>query len=146
MLDTIICILKASKLTSSSGITGKWWTLVNAPRSEWLSNSPEHILSSLLHGYQEERMHTHTCLFYFDLCLSAESESENHLVVSNSLWPHGLYSPWNSLGQNTEVGNLSLLHGIFPTQGSNPGFPNCRGASWATMYSSGTLIWKDSKI
>ena len=38
----------------------------------------------------------------------------------------GLYSPWNSLGQNTEVGSLFLLQGIFQTQGSNPGLPNCR--------------------
>ena len=30
--------------------------------------------------------------------------------------------PWNSLGQNTGVGSLSLLQGIFPTQRSNPGF------------------------
>ena len=27
-------------------------------------------------------------------------------VVSDSLQPHGLYSPWNSLGQNTGVGDL----------------------------------------
>ena len=27
----------------------------------------------------------------------------------------------NAAGQNTRVGNLSLLQGIFPTQGSNPG-------------------------
>ena len=39
---------------------------------------------------------------------------------------HGLYSPWNSLGQNTEVGSLSLLQGIFPTQGLNPGLLHCR--------------------
>ena len=45
---------------------------------------------------------------------------------SDSLWPHGLYSPWDSPGQNTGVGNLSLLQGIFPTQGSNPGLPRCR--------------------
>ena len=37
------------------------------------------------------------------------------------LQPHGLYSPWNSPGQNTGVGSLSLLQGIFPTQGLNPG-------------------------
>ena len=43
-----------------------------------------------------------------------------------TLWPHGLYSPWNSPGQNTGVGGLSLLQGIFPTQGSNPGFTHCR--------------------
>ena len=39
---------------------------------------------------------------------------------------HGLYSPWNSPGQNTGVCSLSLLQGIFPTQGSNPGLPHCR--------------------
>ena len=32
---------------------------------------------------------------------------------------------WNSSGQNTGVGSLSLLQGIFPTQGSNPDLPNC---------------------
>ena len=37
-----------------------------------------------------------------------------------------LCGPWNSPGQNTRVGSLSLLQGIFPTQQSNPGFPNCR--------------------
>ena len=36
------------------------------------------------------------------------------------------YSPWNSLGQNTGVGSLSLPWGIFATQGSNPGLPHCR--------------------
>ena len=36
------------------------------------------------------------------------------------------YSPWNSPGRNTGVGSLSPLQGIFPTQGSNPGLPNCR--------------------
>ena len=52
--------------------------------------------------------------------------SESHWIVSDSLWPHGLYSPWNSPGQNTGVGNLSLPQGIFPTQGTNPGLPHCR--------------------
>ena len=37
-----------------------------------------------------------------------------------------IYSPWNSLGQNTGVGSRSLLQGIFPIQGSNPGLPHCR--------------------
>ena len=34
-------------------------------------------------------------------------------------------SPWNSPGQNAGVGSLSLLQGIFPTQGSNPDLPHC---------------------
>ena len=37
--------------------------------------------------------------------------------------------PWNSLGQNTGVGGLSLLQGIFPTQGSNPGISHIAGDS-----------------
>ena len=35
-------------------------------------------------------------------------------------------SPWNSPGQNTGVGSLFLLQGIFPTQGLKPGLPHCR--------------------
>ena len=54
------------------------------------------------------------------------SESESGSVVSDSLRPYGLHSPWNSPGQNTGVGSLSLLQGIFPTQGSNLGLPHCR--------------------
>ena len=46
--------------------------------------------------------------------------------MSDSLQPHGLYSPQNSPGQNIGVGSHSLLQGIFPTQGSNPGLPHCR--------------------
>ena len=50
----------------------------------------------------------------------------SHLVISNSLWPHRLYRPWSSPGQNTGVGSLSLIQGIFPTQASDPGLPHCR--------------------
>ena len=60
--------------------------------------------------------------------------SESCSFVSNSLRPHGLYSPWNSPGQNTGVGSLSILQGIFPTQGSNPSLPIAGRffTSWAT--------------
>ena len=49
----------------------------------------------------------------------------SHSVVSYSLPPRG-YSLWNSLGQNTEMGSLSLLQDIFPIQESNPILPYCR--------------------
>ena len=55
-----------------------------------------------------------------------DSESESCSVISDSLWPYGLYSSWNSPGQNTGMGSLSLLQGTFPTQGSNPGLPHYR--------------------
>ena len=35
-------------------------------------------------------------------------------------------TPWRSPGKNTGMGSLSLFQGIFPAQGSNPGFPHCR--------------------
>ena len=54
------------------------------------------------------------------------NENESCSIVSNSLWPHGLYSPWNSPGQNTGVDSLSLLQGIFLTQESNQGLLYCR--------------------
>ena len=63
---------------------------------------------------------------HFSLVTFPESESESCSVVFNSLQPHGLYSPWNSPGQNTGVGSRFLLQGIFPTQGSNPGLWHCR--------------------
>ena len=66
--------------------------------------------------------------------------SESHSVVSDSLQPHGLYTPWNSPGQNPGMGGLSLLQGIFPSQGSNPGLP---GIPYQLSHkgSSGILEW-----
>ena len=60
----------------------------------------------------------HFQLLYSICCISS--------VVSNSFQPHGLHSPWNSPGQNAGVDNHSILQGIFPTQGSNPGLRHCR--------------------
>ena len=55
------------------------------------------------------------------LPLHPHSESESHSVVSSSLRPHGLYSLWNSPGQNTVVGSFSLFQGIFPYQALTQG-------------------------
>ena len=64
-------------------------------------------------------------------------ESKSRSVVSDSLRRHGLYSPWNSLGQNAgTVGSLSLLFGIFPTQKSNWGLPHCRWILYQAQQSA----------
>ena len=52
--------------------------------------------------------------------------NESQSVVSDSLQPHGLYSPCNYPCQNTGVGSRFLLQGIFPTRGWNPGLLHCR--------------------
>ena len=61
----------------------------------------------------------------------AKGESVSHSVTSNSLQPHELQPirllcPWNSPGKNTRVGSRSLLQGIFPIQGLNPGLLHYR--------------------
>ena len=53
-------------------------------------------------------------LFCLNKLITLKSESESRSVMSGSLRPHGLYMGWHS-----------LLQGIFPTQGSNPGLPHC---------------------
>ena len=49
--------------------------------------------------------------------------SSSCLVMSNSLWPHGL--PWNFPGKNTGLDCQFLVQGIFLTQESNLGLPHC---------------------
>ena len=51
---------------------------------------------------------------------------ESHSVMSDSLQ---LYSPWNSLGQNTEVGRLSLLQGSLPNPEIGPSSPTLQADS-----------------
>ena len=71
---------------------------------------------------------------------SCSHESESRSVVSDSLQPHGLDSPWNSPGQNTGVGSLSLLQEIFSTQASNPGVPRCRQILYQLSYKGSPRI------
>ena len=54
--------------------------------------------------------------------ITVKVKVKSRSVVSDSLRPHGLYAPWNSPGQNTEVG----IQENFPTQGLSPGLQNFR--------------------
>ena len=60
------------------------------------------------------------------------NERESCSVISDSFWPHGLYSP----GKNTGVGSCSLLQEIFPTQGSNPGLLHCKRILYQLSHAS----------
>ena len=67
----------------------------------------------------------------WEACLLYSVSQFSCSVTSDSLRPHGLQSarllcPWNSSGTNTGVCSCSILQGIFPTQGLNPGLPHCR--------------------
>ena len=73
-------------------------------------------------GTSDGLSHKRRCLGQPPAALGTFSLSESESRLVDSFQPHGLYS----LGQNTEVGSHSLLQGILPTRGSNPGLPHCR--------------------
>ena len=66
--------------------------------------------------------------------LHLKKRSESHSITSDCLWHHGLYSPWNSPGQNTGLGSLSILQWIFPTQKSNWGLLHRRQILYQLSY------------
>ena len=98
------------------------WNLILQMFTKDFRRYPVYTAYNLESGYP--RMPQISCLWGISAYHCTESESRS--VMSDSLQPHGLCSPWNSLGQNTGVRSLSLLQGIFPTQGSNPGLLHCQ--------------------
>ena len=69
-----------------------------------------------------------------------QTQGGSRSVVSDPLQPQGLSSAWSSPGQNTGVGTLSLLQGIFPTQGSNPGLPHCRQSLYQLSHKGSPVV------
>ena len=67
--------------------------------------------------------------------------SESCSAVSESLQPMDC-SPWNSPDQNTRVSSLSLLQGIFPILGLNPGLPHCRRILYQLSHKGSPRILK----
>ena len=69
-----------------------------------------------------------------------KSESERHPVVFDSLQPHGLYTAWDSPGQNTGVGCLSLLQWIFLTQELNRDLLHCGRILYQLSYQGSPAV------
>ena len=55
--------------------------------------------------------------------------------------PHGLYSLWNSPGQNIGVGSLFLLQGVFSTQVLKPGLLHYRQILYQLSYQGSPFIF-----
>ena len=88
--------------------------------------SPKTLLNLLSHFLSEFQLELRvrdrgTGVPFASLCLKVKVTQS-----CLTLWSRGLYSPWDSPGQNTGVVSLSLLQGIFPTQESNRGLLPCR--------------------
>ena len=97
------------------------------------------------HDGMEEFKHFPDCCFWkilelMRLCYYLIISGKSCSVMSDSLQPHGLYNPWNSPGQNTGVGSLSLLQRIFPTQELNQGLLHCRWILYQLSYEGNPLI------
>ena len=127
-------------------IKGKGLPYLQSSNCISLPQKPLHFFSKQLQyiGLKHQVMERHQGLIcyciisrsllysYIPLPLPANSISAGFIkdrvsysVMSKPLRPHGLQPsrllcPWNSPSKNTGVGSLSLLQGIFPTQGSNP--------------------------
>ena len=80
------------------------------------------FLRECIHFFHPLSIYTSVQEVFAEACLCVY---ESHSVVSDSLCPHVLYSPWNSPGQNTGVDSLSLLQRIFLSQRLNPGLLHC---------------------
>ena len=106
---------------------GRAWNmpLVSTPHSlRFVCGGWEHMLPRI---WLEEFRTCHLRRCHFDIMIILNCrplKSESHSVMSDSVTPE-LYSPWNSPGQNTGVGSLFLIQGIFTTQGLNPGLLQC---------------------
>ena len=80
----------------------------------------------------------HWKLLYLLFC---ESKSVSCSVMSNSLWPHGLgYSALEFSRQEHRAGGHSLLQGIIPTQGSDPGLLHCRHIAYQPSHQGSPII------
>ena len=71
--------------------------------------------------------------------------SASHSVMSDSCDPHGLYSPWNSPGQNTRVERLALLQGNLPNPGIEPRSPTLQADSLPAELSGKLKVIRESQ-
>ena len=108
------------------------WTWIWVSSGSWWWTGRPGVLRFI--GSQRVRLSNWTELNWFVIS-----------VVSDSLWPHGLYhprllSPWNSPGKNTGVGWHSLLQGIFPIQRVYLGVLHCRQSLYCLSHQGSSGI------
>ena len=73
---------------------------------------------------------------YINMTLLSESESHSVMLDCDPM-----DCPWDSPGQNTGAGSLSLLQQMIPTQGSNPGLPYYRQIPYQLSHKESPKNW-----
>ena len=76
----------------------------------------------------EDLVGVHRTILIFKILIFLFKKERKKVKVAQSCLTlcNPMDSSWNSLGQNTRVGSLSLFHQIFPTQESNQCLLHCR--------------------
>ena len=90
----------------------------------------------------------HSFFFLFSVVIQVVvgAENESLSVLSNFLQSPGLYSPWHSPSQNTGVGSLYVLQGIFPIHGSNPGLLHYRRIFYQLSHKGQRRQWHPTPV
>ena len=148
-MSIVFCLLKNTEVSIS---TDRFSSPLNQILSNMFSTASINIITTsmtLFHKFYQLFMvfprkdgHCSASLTSVFSCTLFLYLSEICSVISDSLQLHRLHSPWNSPGQNTEVGSLSLPQGISSTQGSNPGLLHCRWILYQLSH-KGSLQWSD---
>ena len=116
------------------------WKKVKDVVAQWsltLCDSMDHSPpGSSVHGILQARILDWVAIYFTGSSWLSDwnlSEWKSFSSVRLFVTPWTIYSPGNSLcqntgvgSQNTGVGSDSFLQGIFPTQRLNPGLPHCR--------------------
>ena len=74
------------------------------------------------------------------VCVCVYLVAQLYLTLCNGLQPARLLCPWNFPGKNTGVVSHSLLQGIFPTHGSNPGLLHCRQILYCPSHQESSIV------
>ena len=89
--------------------------------------------------FTHTHMHTHTYIHTQTHTYMSERKLLSRVQFFATQWPIQSME-FCRPGQNTGVGSYSLLQGIFPTQGSNPGLPRCRQILYHLSHSGSPSI------
>ena len=117
---------KSPSFPASDGTTNGKENSMEVPQK--MKNRTAMWSSNPTSGYTSKRIETEFWRDTLHSSIISNSQKWKWKSLSHvdSLPPCELYSPWNSPGQNTRLGSLSLFQGITPTQWLNPGLPHCR--------------------
>ena len=116
-------ILKKHTFRSNSYFCFTIWNLCR-------KQTESHVEKSQIHGELQAETHDFQKIVVMKTsCVRLYEVKWQSSVMSDSLQPYGLYSPWNSPSQDTGVGCHALLQGNLPNPGIKPWSPTLQVVS-----------------